>query len=80
MGEGEGGEFCENSFETCILLYVKQMTSKNSMLEAGHSELVLYPLPRGVGWGGRWEGVSGWEDICDPVADSCQCMGKINTL
>jgi len=56
------------------------MTSKNSMLEAGHSELVLYPLPRGVGWGGRWEGVSGWEDICDPVADSCQCMGKINTL
>ena len=23
--------------------------------------------PRGVGWGGRWEG----RDICIPIADSC---------
>ena len=30
--------------------------------------------PRGVGWGGRWEGGSktGWgRDICVPMADSC---------
>ena len=29
--------------------------------------------PRGIGWGGRWEEVSGWggEDTCIPVADSC---------
>ena len=27
--------------------------------------------PRGVGWGGRWEGGSKGGDICIPVADSC---------
>ena len=27
--------------------------------------------PRGVGWGGRWEGGSKGEDICLPMADSC---------
>ena len=27
--------------------------------------------PRGVGWGGRWEGGSEGRDICIPVADSC---------
>ena len=26
---------------------------------------------RGVGWGGRWEGVSKGGDICVAVADSC---------
>ena len=26
VGEGEGGMIWENSIETCILLYVKQMT------------------------------------------------------
>ena len=35
--------------------------------------------PRGMGWGGRWEGV--WDgDTCAPVADSCQCMAKPTTL
>ena len=27
--------------------------------------------PRGVGWGGRREGVSKGRDICIPLADSC---------
>ena len=29
--------------------------------------------PRGIGWGGRWEGrdVQKRGDICIPVADSC---------
>ena len=27
--------------------------------------------PRGVGWGGRWEGVQKGGDICIPMADSC---------
>ena len=30
--------------------------------------------PRGMGWGGRWEGVLGWGDTA--VADSCECMEK----
>ena len=31
---------------------------------------------RGMGWGGRWEGGSGWGDTCAPVGDSCRCMAK----
>ena len=27
--------------------------------------------PRGVGWGGRWEGGQKGGDICIPMADSC---------
>ena len=27
--------------------------------------------PRGVGWGGRWEGASMGGDICISMADSC---------
>ena len=52
---------CENSTETCILPYVKQMMGANSMHEAGHSKPVLWDIPEG--WnveGGRrriqWEG------------------------
>ena len=26
--------------------------------------------PRGLGWGGRWEGVQEGGDICTPLADS----------
>lgn len=41
VGEGEGGMIWENSTETCILPYVKQMTSSSSMHDAGHSKPVL---------------------------------------
>ena len=27
--------------------------------------------PRGMGWGGRWEGGSKGRDICTPMADLC---------
>ena len=27
--------------------------------------------PRGVGWGGKWEGGSRGRGICIPMADSC---------
>ena len=45
LGEGDGGMSLENSIETCILPYVKQMTSPSSMLEAGHSKPVLWDNP-----------------------------------
>ena len=35
VGEGEGGMFRKNSFETCILSRVKQMTSPGWMHETG---------------------------------------------
>ena len=40
VGEGEGGMIWENSNETCILPYVKQISSPTSMHETGHSGLV----------------------------------------
>ena len=35
VGEGEGGMIWENSIETCILPYVKQIASPGSMHETG---------------------------------------------
>ena len=40
MGEGEGGMIWENGTETCIISYVKQITSPGSMHETGCSGLV----------------------------------------
>ena len=40
VGEGKGGMIWENSIETCILPYVRQMSSPSSMHETGHSKLV----------------------------------------
>ena len=57
VGEGEVGIIWENSIETCKLPYVRQMTSANSMHEAGHSKPVLWDNPE---WGGRWAG--GFQD------------------
>ena len=48
----------ENSTETCILSYMKQITSPGSMHETGCSGLVHWDDPEG--WGGRWEWGSGW--------------------
>ena len=35
VGEGKGGMILENSIETCILSYVKQITSPEPMHETG---------------------------------------------
>ena len=51
VGEGKGGMTWENSIETCILSYVRQMTSSSSMHEAGHSKPVLWDNPER--WGGE---------------------------
>ena len=59
-GEGEGGMIWENSIETCILSYVKQIASPGLMHETGCSGLVALGWPWEMGWGGRWEGGSGW--------------------
>ena len=46
-GEGEGGMIWESSIETCILSYVKQMTSPSLMHETGHPKLVHWDKPDG---------------------------------
>ena len=53
VGEGEGGMIRENSIETCILPYVKQMTGASLMHEAGHTKSVHWDNPEG------WDGERG---------------------
>ena len=53
MEEGEGGMIWENSTETCILSYVKQIASPGSM-HAGRSGLVHWDDPEG--WDGEGVG------------------------
>ena len=57
-----------------LYLFICRWTSK--LLPCPRS--ALWP-PRGVGWGGRWEGVPKGGDICIPVTDSCWCMAESNT-
>ena len=60
VGEGEGGMIWENSIETCILSYVKQIASPGSMHETGCSGLVYWDDPEG--WDGEGSG-SGVQDV-----------------
>ena len=55
VGEGEGGMIWENSIETCIFSYVKQIANPGSMHEIGCSGLVHWDDPEGwdVEGGGR---------------------------
>ena len=60
VGEGKGGMIWENSTETCILPYMKQITSPSLMHETGHSKQVHWDNPEG--WYGErcemevWDG------------------------
>ena len=56
VGEGEGGIICENSFETCILPYVKQTASPGSMDKTGGSGRVHWDDHEG--WDGEGSGGS----------------------
>ena len=54
MGEGEGGMIWENGIETCIISYMKQITSPGLMHDTGCSGLVHWNDPEGwYGEGGR---------------------------
>ena len=53
VGEGEGGMIWQNSIETCILPYVKQLTSPGLMPETWSSGLVHWDDPEG------WDGEKG---------------------
>ena len=59
VGEGEGGMIWENSIETCILSYVKQMANPGLMHKAGCSGLVHWDDPEG------WDGEGGGRGVQD---------------
>ena len=59
LGEGNGGMIWENSIETCILSYVKQITSPGLMHDTGCSGLCAGMtqrdgMGRQVGEGFKW--------------------------
>ena len=64
VGEGEGGMIWENSIETCILPYVKQISSPGSMHKTGRLGLVHWDDPEG--WDGEegGRGVQNGEHMC----------------
>ena len=63
VGEGECGMIWENSIETCILPYVKQVTSPGLMRETGHSGPVHGDDPEGWDWEGDGKGVQDGEHM-----------------
>ena len=63
LGEGEGGVTWENSIETCILSYVKQIASPGSMHETGCSGLMHWDDPEGWDEEGGGRGVQDGEHM-----------------
>ena len=57
VGEGKSGVIWENSIETCLLSYVKLLSSPILMHETGHSKLVQWDNPEG------WDGEEGGRDV-----------------
>ena len=70
---------CENSIETCILSYVKQITSPGLMHETRFSGLVHWMTLRD-GMGKEVGEVFRIGKRCTPMADSGQCMAKTTTI
>ena len=59
MGEGEGGMIWENGIETCIISYMKRITSPSSMNDTGCLGLVHWDDPEG------WYGEGGGRRVQD---------------
>ena len=59
MGEGEGGMIWENGIETCIISYMKRITSPGSMHDTGCLGLVHWDDPE------RWYGEGGGSRVQD---------------
>ena len=64
VGEGKGGMIWENSIETCLLSYVKQITSPGSMHETGCSGLAQWDDPE------EWDGEGRFK-----MGDTCYTHG-----
>ena len=59
LGEGKGGMIWENGIETCIMSYMKQITSPGLMHDTGCLGLVHWDDPEG------WYGEGGGRGIQD---------------
>ena len=59
MGEGKGGMIWENGTETCIISYMKRITSPGSMHDSGCSGRVHWDDPE------EWDGERGGRGVQD---------------
>ena len=80
LREGEGGMIWENGIETCILSYVKQITSPGLMDETRCSRVVYWDDHEGWDGGGEVGGGFRMGNTCTPMADSCQCMAETTII
>ena len=78
MGEGKGGMILENSIETYIIKCEQIASPGGCMRQVLEADAL--GLPRGMGWGGRWEGWFKMGNTCKSMADSYQCMAKTTTI
>ena len=79
MGEGEGGMIWENGIETCIISYMKRISSPGSMQDTGSLGLVHWDDPEGWYGEGGGRGVQDGEHVC--THGRCMLMyGKTNTI
>ena len=77
MGKGEDGMNWENGIETCIISYMKRITSPGSMHDTGCLGLVHWDDPEG--W--YWEG--GEREVQEHMYTHGRFMlmyGKTNTI
>ena len=79
MGEGESGMIWENGIETCIISYVKQITSSGSMHDTGFSGMVHWNDPE------KWYGERGGRGVQDgehvyTCGRFMSMYGKTNTI
>ena len=81
MGEGggEGGMIWENGTETCIISYMKRITSPGSMLETGCSGVVRWDDPEGRYGERSRKGVQDGEHVYTRGGFMLM-YGKINTI
>ena len=79
VGEGEGGMIWENGTETCIISYVKQITSPGLMHDTGCSGLVPWDDPEGWDAEGGGRGLQDGEHMYTHGGFKSM-YGKTNTI
>ena len=79
MGGSEGERIWENDIETCILSYMKRITSPGSMHDTGCLGLVHWDDPEGWDGEGGGRGVQHREHMYTP-GGFMSMYGKTNTI
>ena len=79
MGEGECGTIWENGIKTCIISYMKRITSPGLMQDTGCLELVLWDGPEGWYREGGGRGVQDGEHVYT-CGEFILVYGKTNTI